>query len=111
MNPLFIILKKIFTFLFGKEVASMPIAYSSKDGEALTDFEKLQMIDPEKLAVKCPDCGNNLKEGPHGGVAVNGYCSSCGAKFNLCPGLFTNKGILAFVERISDRKTPIPKVA
>lgn len=32
----------------------------------------------------CPDCGCLLREGPHGGLAVNWYCINlkCGSGFN-----------------------------
>lgn len=34
----------------------------------------------------CPFCGAvDLQEGPHGGLAINWSCGSCGAAFNLGP--------------------------
>lgn len=50
----------------------------------------------------CPDCGSELREGPHGGMNVNWLCvsPSCGSKFN-------HMGPFG-VERISD-KSPLRK--
>jgi len=40
---------------------------------------------------KCPDCGGQLLEGPHGGQSINLKCSLCGHKFNYCGLLGTHR--------------------
>ena len=70
------------------------IERSSKEGEDLTDDERL-LISKTK---RCPDCGGRLKEGPQGGMATNYCCEKCFSEFNL-----TIIGRAVIGERISDR--------
>lgn len=45
----------------------------------LTDLEQSKLAHAE-----CPFCGSfELREGPHGGLAVNVICGTCKAVFNL----------------------------
>lgn len=37
-------------------------------------------------AAKCPDCGGQLLEGPHGGAMMNVMCDACCHKFNVPQG-------------------------
>lgn len=48
------------------------------------------MATPDKIILihpKCPKCGRDLTEGPHGGMSVNVYCSNeqCGYAANVIP--------------------------
>jgi hypothetical protein len=69
------------------------ITRSSKEGDRLTDYEQ----DTIRRTGNCPDCGGRLKEGPHGGMAVNQICLGCHSEFSL-----TMIGNAVIGERISD---------
>lgn len=74
------------------------ITRSTKNGEKLTAYER-RFIEER---MQCPDCEiGDLMEGPHGGMAVNCYCSNkdCGSKFNLT---FLDSKTLLFADRISE---------
>jgi ribosomal protein L37AE/L43A len=48
-------------------------------------YEKCSDEEHRSIAVHtCPDCGQPLQEGPHGGLSVNWLCMNprCGSKFN-----------------------------
>ena len=69
------------------------ITRSSKEGDRLTDYEQNTI----RRTGNCPDCGGKLKEGPHGGMAVNHICLGCHSEFSL-----TIIGNAVIGERISD---------
>lgn len=70
--------------------------------EELTKAE-VQALD----AGNCPDCGDHqFLEGPHGGMSVNIECATCGARFNVVPGLQGSFG----KERIGPPTKPIARV-
>jgi hypothetical protein len=71
-----------------------PVERSSKEGDSLTDFEQ----DTIRQTGRCPDCGGALKEGPHGGMAVNHVCLQCYSEFSLT---FIVDAVVG--ERISDK--------
>ena len=52
-------------------------ARTGSKGEKLTAFEI-------SFLPHCPDCGDQLMEGPHGGLSINVYCinDACGSRFN-----------------------------
>ena len=52
-------------------------------------IEELTQTEVEAMdSGECPDCGNTgFLEGPHGGMCVNIMCASCGARFNILPGM------------------------
>lgn len=52
---------------------------SSKEGDKLT-FHEQEII---RDTARCPDCGGEFKEGPHGGLAINCICLTCHSEFNL----------------------------
>lgn len=56
--------------------------FSTKEGEQCLPHERNDV-----RAGKCPDCGAALREGPHGGLSVNWYCTAanCGSGFNVMP--------------------------
>lgn len=71
-----------------------PIARSSRNDDALTDYEKEFIM----KHLKCPDCETGgFLEGPHGSCMVNVFCNNteCGSKFNVC--------LPYFAHRISDK--------
>ena len=54
-----------------------------------TNYKTMKMIKVTKkenkllLQNKCPDCLEELKEGPSGGGSINYICTKCGARFNF----------------------------
>lgn len=78
----------------------IPVTFSSKNGEALTEYERGLIIKNRN----CPDCQtHDLLEGPSGGMSTNFYCADnegCGSRFNLA----IAGGQLLFADRISDKQ-------
>ncbi len=71
----------------------LPVERSLKDGEDLTAWERDQI----RRTGRCPDCGGELRQGPHGGMAINHLCLRCSSEFNLT---FIGEAVIG--ERISD---------
>ncbi len=66
---------------------------SSHDGDDLTAWEQDQI----RRTGRCPDCGGELRQGPHGGMAINHLCLKCSSEFSLT---FIGEAVIG--ERISD---------
>ena len=62
-----------------------PVAITEK--AAVRRMRKCELTDSQKRKLwkgKCPDCGGDLLEGPHGGMSVNVKCEKCDSRFNVC---------------------------